>query len=204
MKKVVCSILVGILSIHAYAQDAEFTRLCNFMSGSFSSNQQSVMDSDYYDIRLHMVPIWEERTDGFWLYVEQALASIQEKPYRQRIYKVHVLHNTTFESVVYEMNEPLQYAGAWNDRSKLDKLSPDNLILREGCSIILHWNDAGFFEGKTADNTCPSNLRGAAYATSEVKIYGDTLISWDRGFDTNGKQVWGAEKGGYIFNKVHE
>jgi hypothetical protein len=27
------------------------------------------------------------------------------------------------------------------------------------------------------------------------------ILSWDRGFDANGNQVWGAEKGGYIFKK---
>jgi len=32
-----------------------------------------------------MVQIWEERTDGYWLYVEQAIAGYQDKPYRQRI-----------------------------------------------------------------------------------------------------------------------
>jgi hypothetical protein len=25
------------------------------------------------------------------------------------------------------------------------------------------------------------------------------IVSWDRGFDASGAQVWGAEKGGYIF-----
>jgi CpeT protein len=30
------------------------------------------------------------------------------------------------------------------------------------------------------------------------------LLSWDRGWDVNGKQVWGAEKGGYIFVKTTE
>jgi hypothetical protein len=28
------------------------------------------------------------------------------------------------------------------------------------------------------------------------------LASWDRGFDSTDNQVWGAEKGGYIFKKL--
>jgi hypothetical protein len=47
-------------------------------------------------------------------------------------------------------------------------------------------------------------LRGASYATSEVVITDEQLLSWDRGWDANGKQVWGAETGGYIFVKTAE
>jgi len=58
------------------------------------------------------------------------------------------------------------------------------------------------YEGSTEGNNCESDLRGAKYATSEVKISKDGIISWDRGYDAEGKQVWGAEKGGYIFKRV--
>jgi hypothetical protein len=34
-----------------------------------------------------------------------------------------------------------------------------------------------------------------------VTIWPDRLISWDRGWNDKGQQVWGAEKGGYIFVK---
>jgi hypothetical protein len=27
------------------------------------------------------------------------------------------------------------------------------------------------------------------------------LLSWDQGFDSENKQVWGATKGGYVFIK---
>jgi hypothetical protein len=27
------------------------------------------------------------------------------------------------------------------------------------------------------------------------------MLSWDRGYNADGKQVWGAEKGGYRFVK---
>ena len=49
---------------------------------------------------------------------------------------------------------------------------------------------------------CPSNLHGASYATSEVTITPEALTSWDRGYDDNGKQVWGAENSAYEFRKV--
>ena len=57
------------------------------------------------------------------------------------------------------------------------------------------------FEGSTNGKQCPSNLRGAAYATSVVTIRPDGMLSWDRGFDDKGQQVWGATKAGYQFKK---
>ena len=39
----------------------------------------------------------------------------------------------------------------------------------------------------------------AAYATSEVVIIPGRIESWDRGFDADGNQVWGAASGPYVF-----
>ncbi|MBK7887481.1 MAG: hypothetical protein IPJ86_09325 [Bacteroidetes bacterium] len=34
-----------------------------------------------------------------------------------------------------------------------------------------------------------------------MKLKENMLPSWDRGFNDDGVQVWGAERGGYIFLK---
>ena len=66
--------------------DTELNELFALMQGSYNSEKQSIADSTYYNISLHMYPIWKEK--GNWLYVEQAMNSMQEKPYRQRVYEV--------------------------------------------------------------------------------------------------------------------
>ena len=172
------------------------------MAGAFDSKAQAMQDSaNYYEIHLHMKPIWENRKDGFWLYVEQAMVSALEKPYRQRIYHVFLSGDSAIISEVYELQKPLRFAGAWRDENMLSSLTTDSLISRTGCAIILKKNPDGSFSGKTGDRSCSSSLRGASYASSEVILTEKQMISWDRGFDASGKQVWGAEKGGYIFVK---
>ncbi|MFN5849462.1 MAG: CpcT/CpeT family chromophore lyase [Chitinophagales bacterium] len=52
------------------------------------------------------------------------------------------------------------------------------------------------------DKKCLSNLRGAKYTTTEVQVFEDKLISWDRGFTDTGFHAWGATAGGYIFDKI--
>jgi CpeT protein len=206
MKKLLIAIAACILSAGvSYGQQEkgmnDLQVLYGYMQGSFSSQQQSKNDTDYYDIRLHMSPIWPESNNGKWLYVEQAMVSALDKPYRQRFYKLIQLADGSIESIVYTVSDPLRFAGAWKTPEMFEQLSVDSLELRDGCSIILRKLDDGSFKGSTNANNCPSNLRGATYATSEVVVQHDKMISWDRGFDSRDKQVWGAEKGGYIFMK---
>ncbi len=184
--------------------ESDLDQLVKFMVGSFSSQEQSKLDPEgYFDIRLHMVQIWRERTDGRWLYVEQASAAKLDKPYRQRIYRLHETKPGEFTSEVYEFQgDPLQYAGAFMDLAKLQGVTPDNLVARDGCQIVLHHAEDGTFRGATQGTGCVSSLRGAAYATSEAIIGPDGLRTWDRGYDKEGKQVWGAEKGPYDFRRV--
>ena len=172
------------------------------MTGSFSSKAQAEADSSYFDISLHMYPIWEEEENGPWLYVEQAVSAAQDRPYRQRVYQLSELEDGSFRSRIYTLPSPEHYIGAWQEISRFDSLSPSQLELREGCAVYLQPQANGSYAGSTEPNTCASSLRGASYATSEVQVFPNEIISWDRGFDSTGVQVWGAEKGGYRFVKL--
>ncbi len=149
-----------------------------------------------------MTPIWKKEKNGYWLYVEQATATAQDKPYRQRVYHVYKHDDTTIASKVYEIKDPKPYVNAWKEEQKLKSLTRDQLVDRQGCAIYLRKDaDGRSYSGSTPGKECLSSLRGATYATSEVVIYKDKLLSWDRGWDADGKQVWGAVKGGYVFVK---
>jgi len=67
---------------------------------------------------------------------------------------------------------------------------------------VLRREPGGDFVGSTVDRSCPSDLRGASYATTEVRVSEGELLSWDRGFDEEGRQVWGSRAGGYLFRKA--
>ena len=175
--------------------------LHTYMTGSFSSLAQARADSGYLDISLEVVPIWTEPDDGYWVYVEQAVAASRNRPYRQRVYHLLELDDGAVRSDVYSFANPLRYAGDWRKDEPLGGLTPDSLAVREGCAVILRRLPDGGFEGSTVEKHCKSNLRGAVYATSEVTINSGRLTSWDRGFDGNDKQVWGAVKGPYVFDK---
>ena len=201
-------LLVFFASMKAHSQlsdsphSPDLDTLASWMSGYFSSQQQSLQDSNYRDVRLHMYPIWRERDDGYWFYVEQAVAEYTDRPYRQRIYHLYQASDTTFHSEVYTLTDPAAFTGAWKEETFLPEISRDSLQLRTGCTTILRRSSVSTFIGGTQGRGCESNLRGAFYATSQVMIQRDKLISWDRGFDAEGQQVWGVEKVGYVFRKI--
>jgi hypothetical protein len=179
--------------------DEDLSTLVEWMTGSFSSEQQAAIDEGYRDIRLEMVRIWKDRTDGYWLYVEQAAATHLDRPYRQRVYHVTRQEDGSFRSEVYALPEPLRLAGEWRREQPLEELSPDELEVRTGCAVILLRQSEAVYAGETSGAGCTSTLRGASYATSVVEIRPDRITSWDRGFAGSGEQVWGAEMGPYVF-----
>ncbi len=201
---------VGHLGVTAPSASVELVRdpasdgvadLAECLTGSFSSAAQAAADDAFFDIRLHMAPIWTSRDDGPWLYVEQAVATAQDQPYRQRVYHLREVEPGLFESAVYTLPDPEGAIGAWRAPERLDGVALSDLEPRTGCAILMRRHGAAFV-GSTLGTLCPSDLRGARYATSEVRVTPDGLVSWDRGFDAAGTQVWGARTGGYVFDRV--
>ena len=209
MKKIATVVLFGIFVLLACKQngkeqtqktDSELETLFSLMQGSFNSERQSLADTTYFNISLHMYPIWEEK--GNWLYVEQALNAMQAKPYRQRIYEVKRNEHGQLASYVYTIPNDSLWIGKWKTPSAFDSLAIDILSLRNGCEVLLTQKSDSLFSGKTGDKTCESALRGASYATSAVTITPKGIESWDQGFNAEGNQVWGATQGSYVFDKL--
>ena len=180
--------------------DEDLEVLVNLLNGKFSSELQAKKDTSYFHISLVMVPIWNTRPDGKWMYVEQALSTKLDKPYRQRVYHLQHPSKNIFTSDIYTIKDALSFAGAQNEIEKLAKLTYEKIEIKEGCTVTLTYNNH-IYEGGTDGNKCPSDLRGAKYATTKIMLKKGELVSWDQGFDATGKQVWGATKGGYIFLK---
>lgn len=181
-------------------------QLAQLMCGEFNSAEQAARDPDYRDISLKTARIWSGSDDGVWLYVEQAVASLADRPYRQRIYhltRVPKASVPTFRSDVFTIpGDAKQFVGAWKAPQRFDTLPIASLVKRDGCAVILVETAPGVFRGSTIDRECQSEFQKASYATSEVTIDQSGVLSWDRGFDREGKQVWGAVNGGYRFLRL--
>ncbi|HSL89750.1 MAG TPA: chromophore lyase CpcT/CpeT [Ignavibacteriaceae bacterium] len=200
-KEIIFVAAIWFLSTSSLAQNKkDLEILTDWMCGSFNSEEQSLQDSAYYNISLEMHRIWEYRSDGFWIYVEQAVAETKDKPYRQRIYQI-IEFDGNFKSIIYSIPNEENYAVGYKDISKFSTLTPSQHEIREGCEVIIKRKDENTFIGSTTDDNCLSTLRRAVYATTKVVITENSMMSWDQGFNSKDEQVWGAVKGGYIFKK---
>ncbi|WP_298144423.1 chromophore lyase CpcT/CpeT [Flavobacterium sp.] len=204
MKRVLVFLVLlssGFLSAQSQKPSKAFKNLVEIMQGHYTSELQSKKDSTYFNISLRMTPIWKSK--GAFLYVEQAMASKQDKPYRVRIYKLSERPDGKIVSEIYTLKDEKAWIGKYTDPTLFDALSEADLELKSGCEVVLERVSKNTFRGSTGEKSCPSELRGASYATSKVTVTKNSILSWDQGFDAAGKQVWGAEKGGYEFLKVN-
>jgi CpeT protein len=177
------------------------TELLSIMQGVYTSEKQSKLDKSFYNITLRMTPIWKNK--GHYLAVEQALSDKLDKPYRIRVYQIIQISATEFVTNIYMVKREKKWIGKWKTPKGFDSFNDKDLIIKEGCDILLVRTAANKFIGKTAEKTCSSELKGATYATTKMNVYQNKIVSWDQGFNAKGKQVWGATKGGYVFDKLN-
>ena len=100
---------------------------------------------------------------------------------------------------MFELEAPQSFVGTC-DEGTVREVQPEDAIPRAGCEVHLEWNGSTF-EGGTQGQDCASTLNGASYATSEVSLSEGLLESWDRGYDADDVQVWGAVAGPYRFER---
>ena len=167
--------------------------------GVFDSEQQSIDDPRYLAIQLVTCPVHAPELGDDVVYVEQAVMENVSAPYRQRLYLLGGDDGTeTATTTVYALVEPDAATGQCD--GELATFTAADVTLRAGCGVVMDWDaDEQAFVGGTTDRSCESTMSGASYATAEVWIGADRIDSWDRGFDANDEQVWGAEAGPYQF-----
>lgn len=174
--------------------------LAKYMQGDFNSSKQAKSTKGYFDISLAMVRIWPKKS-GVWLYVEQAVSKKRNRPYRQRVYHLQQHKKNQFSSTIYKLTIAKKLRGQYNNPAALRALQPSHLRLLKGCALYLTYK-AGVFRGSTRKKECLNKWGKATYATSIVTVSPGLMVSWDRGWNSKDKQVWGARKGGYKFVKV--
>lgn len=175
-------------------------RLATWLEGDYDSADQEARDFSYYAISLRMCAIDLPDLGERILYVEQAFLENPTAPYRQRLYRVVPQDDDTAVSEVWQAtSEATEDAlvGLCDDPTAFS-FTAEDFEPREGCAVTMTW-DGEIFSGSTSDNECLSSLNGATYATAEVSLGSDLLTSWDRGYNSNDVQVWGATAGAYEF-----
>jgi hypothetical protein len=144
-----------------------------------------------------------ESMPSIWLYQEQALTDTLTQPYRQRFLQISASSlSQTVRSLAFRPTQPAALAGLCDRPEIQRRLSPSELG-NSVCSVFLRRIGDDYMGGTPVDG-CPANARGAVRITNSIRLYRTGMETWDRGFDRNGKQVWGARTDAYQFQRLPE
>lgn len=137
-------------------------------------------------------------SDAIFLYQEQALAQSLDKPYRQRFLRLAPsANNRAIESQSLKPINSQSWIGFCNQPQE-QRIVSISTIVDANCSVFLLPVE-DIYVGKTQPGGCPTNFRGAVTITNTIILHSEGMDTWDRGFDEQGNQIWGAQNEAYQY-----
>ncbi|RWR86917.1 chromophore lyase CRL, chloroplastic isoform X1 [Cinnamomum micranthum f. kanehirae] len=162
----------------------------------FSRDQASRDPDNYFNLRMLTCPATEMVDGSRVLYFEQRFYMVKPCPKEMKC---------DVEVSSYAIRDAEEYKN-YCDRSKDQRPQPEEIIgdIAEHLTTIhLSRCERGrrcLYEGSTPPGGFPNSWNGATYCTSELAVLKNSEIhTWDRGYDDEGNQVWGAKGGPYEF-----
>ena len=152
MKNMIFTLVVAMsfLSITTFAKNNKSKFAVNNHSTKISNKTQMLVDfmesqfsgvsqNDGNNLALSSAPIWKNKKDGAgkWIYVEQASSENVAHPFRQKVYNVAQINDSTFVTAVYNLPNSENHVGEWKSENALASISPADLDFKKGCDVFL-------------------------------------------------------------------
>jgi CpeT protein len=172
------------------------------ITGVFSTEEQHISDSTFDNVRVYTKLIRKDINGIYWVYTEQGEFK-NYKPYRQRVYQLSIVDGKILQRIYYIKNE--SNFSYFNPKT-IKSITINDIYIKPGCDLQITYVAypilKNVYGGTTNDTNCVATFRGSSYTTTDFKVYETAVHSWERGWDKNGKQVWGSSKGHYIYKKI--
>lgn len=203
------ALLMGavFLPVPASAEPDAASDYAALVEGSWSSEAQSA-DPGFDWVESETVRVLSDRTDGVWLYQENAILADQQgrdaepwakdRPYFQVVIQLRALGRDAVHTTTYRLETAEARSGAkgvWRDPSR----AFDPAWIGGVACMGEVWRIATDYWQGAAE--CPNTYKGGAKVDSRSIRTPDAYVNWDRGFDVSGQQLWGPVSGGYIFKR---
>lgn len=184
-------------------------KVADALVGEKFSTEQAEQDPEtYFNLRLNACPAAELADGSRVIYVEQAFWRTPDKPYRQRFLKVKPCSKDAkcdAEVSSYAVRDAEEYKN-FCERPQNQRPQPEEIAgdLAEHLTTIrlsrCGQGEQCLYKGTTPPGGFPNSWNGATSCSSDLVIFKDGEIHcWDRGYNEEGAQVWGLEKGPYEF-----
>ncbi len=201
-----CAGVIGFVLVGYPAQansdlSQQVNRVVQYLDGQLSTSHRAANNPQVADVTMTTCRVQLEPAafnDRVYLYQEQAITSRMKQPYRQRILEISARPlSQTVRSRTFKLVDQTQWVN-FCDR-------PRQLIQRSDlapavCSVFLKARNEEF-TGVTEATGCPAQVRGAVLIRNRIRLYPGGMETWDRGYDAQGQQVWGAGNAPYQFRR---
>lgn len=155
-----------LLCTPSFAQDkekyVELSQLRDMMTGDFRSMGKAQVGRQHDYVVLQSRPIWQDRSDGYWLYLEQFAAADDKLPAVQTVLHFYVTNNRELVCETYTLTDPSAFANATRQQSQLLKLSYAGLKKSDACPLYFQQMGNAVFNGKIPEATCAVKVQGQA------------------------------------------
>lgn len=178
-------------------QNKDFERYIEWIDGSFSSRDQSIEEPYFSHVVVYQRVIRYDLINGVWVYIQQGM--FQDQPYRQRMYHIYQLNDSTIISKSYRIKDLLSMDSPYFMET-LNNLTLDDIDYMNECDSYIYMGADGYFYGSLANKKCPGTYAGATHTTSDFRVYPDMIVSWERGWRGD-IQLWGSSRGYYYFRR---
>lgn len=179
------------------ALDSPAAELAEMMAGRFAEDAETPI----FDFRAKLPPMGE----GQWVYYQRDRgkrdARDARKAYRQRVLQLVDRMDGSVAQITWSLKDASGYATAPNNPAVLATLNREALapLLADGCEQI--WMlEGGTWRGRVDPAQCIifSKRRNTRIAIgSETRLGRDALQEAERGFNLEGKQLWGTAPGAF-------
>ncbi|MBW4550184.1 MAG: chromophore lyase CpcT/CpeT [Aphanocapsa sp. GSE-SYN-MK-11-07L] len=184
--------------------DQQTEEVATLLEGIMDTSAQAIANPKAPNVRMTTCRVRvtdaNPKSEAIFLYQEQALAEDLAKPYRQRFLKILSDRSIqSIQSLSFKPAEPAAWNGFCNQPNSARILTSKDLG-SPVCSVILKRSTQGYV-GSTPVEGCPANFKGAVRITNQIELNRSGMKTWDRGFNAQGEQVWGAKSESYQYQR---
>ncbi|MFN6561002.1 MAG: chromophore lyase CpcT/CpeT [Nostoc sp. ChiSLP01] len=188
--------------------------LGEYLAGEFDNREQAIAEPVWYvHLRLWQRPVNLFAEDSITLFAEQANIINLDRPYRQRIMRLHQGSDShgPLKVQYYMLKNPEALKGAGDNSALLNTLSPDLLELLPGCILTVNYETLAGDRYKFTATPLPETRCNFTYLgnTIEVSLGFEAtqaeFYSYDKGINPETRQAtWGAIMGPYRYTKRNQ
>lgn len=183
--------------------DPEFAKVAALITGSWKTTAAvAAADGSKVDLVMHIQPVTVNGIPNA-LYVETARADALHRPTREALLQLYREKGTIQLRTHEFLRKPDEFGSATTGMWAAPDAFPTVFTAKHflGTMDIALSAKGGGYAGKSV-HPFSTSAGGAVKMTSEVEFSGSEIHTADRGFDAEGKQVWGPAAGEkYVFAK---